>query len=262
MIVEVILYALIGICAGFFGGLLGIGGGLVTVPALVGIFQWQHISPDHLVQTAIGTSLGAMVFTSATSAWSHIKEQGVLWRLFTQLAPGIILGSLLGALIADYLPSHELKIIFGACVSLIGCYFLVFHPPQHAYIGTPISPLIFVPVGLGIGTLSTILGIGGGLVTVPILVAFGTPLRNSIATSAATGFLIALIGASAFFYLGMKHQGLTASTGYLYLPAFFVIGIVSVLTAPIGAKLTYILPTETLKRIFGLVLICVGIWML
>lgn len=106
------------------------------------------------------------------------------------------------------------------------------------------------------------MGIGGGLITVPILTALNIPIRNAISISAVTGTLIALIGAVSFLCLGLNEKTFPDSIGYLYIPAFICIGLSSSLAAPLGAKLTYILPTGLLKQVFGGVLITVGLLMI
>lgn len=260
--ISVLIYVLIGIFAGFLGGLLGIGGGLVTVPSLLATFHWLGYPDTYAMQVAIGTSLGSMVITSASSAWAHQAQKGVNWHLFVSLSPGIVLGAIAGALTADMLPSNDLQIIFGVSICLIGCYFLIqekFMEPEaktyHPHF------LIFNALGFVIGAISSIMGIGGGIITVPILAALGTPLRNAISTSAATGFLIACIGALSFLYLGLGHKAFSGTIGYLYVPAFIFISITSALAAPYGARLVYILPVSTLRKVFAFVMIIVGISM-
>lgn len=253
------VYVLIGACAGFMGGLLGIGGGLVTVPFLYLTFSILGFSP-HLMQMAVGTSLGAMIFTSAASAWSHFRQKGVQWHYLTYLLPGIILGSIVGAFIADLLPSQKLKVLFGIFVLLIGIYFLVSKSEEWEI---PLKPEVFILnlCGIAIGAISTLLGIGGGVMTVPLLVSFRIPIKFSISTSAVIGFFIALFGALSFLFLGKEKEDINGSFGYLYAPALFIVGLTSTLTASFGAKLTYILHHDTLRRVFGVYLIVTGIVM-
>lgn len=257
------IYVTIGLFAGFFSGLLGIGGGIVSVPALFLTFTYLGFPKEYVMQMAIGTSLGAMVITAASSAWSHHMQKGIFRKYLISLAPGIIFGAILGAVIADYLSSKALSLIFGICLSAIGVYFLFPHVEENENDGSH-SPsfLLLSLIGIAIGTLSTILGIGGGIMTVPILTHFfHIPLRNAISTSAATGFLIALAGAVSFLSLGLNHEGIEGNMGYLNLPAFLCIGIISSFTAPYGAHLAYTLPIMTLRRVFGIMMIVVGLWM-
>lgn len=262
MLFTLLIYALIGLCAGFLSGLLGIGGGLVVVPTLLLTFHLLGFPEAHAMQIAVGTSLGAMIFTAASSAWAHYRQKGVWWHYFRLLAPGVVVGAITGALLADYLTSQKLILIFGISVIAIGGYFLL--PLKQREDNKPYFPhfLMQNAIGIFIGGLSSILGIGGGIITVPVLTAMHIPLRNAISTSAVVGFLIAVVGALSFLLLGMKHQLMAGSVGYLYLPAFFGIAITSTLAAPYGAKCTYIWPTDLLRHIFGAGLIIAGILMI
>lgn len=253
-------YLIIGILAGLLGGLLGIGGGLVSVPALLALFQYLEFPSNYMMQVAIGTSLGSMVFTAASSAYAHFLKKGINWKAFYLLSPGIFLGSIVGALVADYIPSKKLELIFGICECCIGIYFLLpYNRKEENGEIQFMNPIFLSIIGLGIGSISTILGIGGGIITVPILTAFGMSIRSSISTSAMTGFQIALIGAISFLYFGLSAKTWQGSIGYLYIPAFISIGIISSLAAPFGAKLAYSLPTKILRPFFGIVLIVVGV---
>jgi uncharacterized protein len=254
-----LIYLLIGIFAGFFAGLLGIGGGLITVPALLLIFHRLGFPAETIMQTAIGTSLAAMVFTSASSAWAHYLKKGVYWHIFIPLIPGIFIGSILGAFIVSILPSKSVALIVGISECLIGFYFFL---PKTTY-GKEwdFRGWMFALVGVIIGIISTVLGIGGGVITVPILTVLKVPIRNAISTSAVTGFLIAIVGAISFLLLGFQHANKAETIGYLYIPAFLIIGVSSTLIAPIGARYAYIFPTEILKKVFGLLLIGIGFWM-
>ena len=258
---PIIFYAITGILAGFLGGLLGIGGGLIAVPSLALIFHYLGFSEDYSMQTAVGTSLGAMVFTTASSAWAHFKHKGILWNLFISMAPGLLIGAFLGALIADNLPSKQLKILFGYFVCLVGAYFL-FLDKARRFHGDNSNPIVIFLWSTLIGTISSVLGIGGGIFTVPLLTYFHTPFRNAVSTSAATSFLIALIGALSFLFIGLTKSTLNSHGGYLYMPALISIGLASSLAAPYGAKLVHTLPTKILKKVFGVFLIAIGILMI
>lgn len=118
--IEIAAYLLIGSLAGFLGGLLGVGGGAIVVPCLVYIFSHSSSPHQNAMQLAIGTSLAAMIFTSGSSALAHYKKNGLTIHLVKFLAPGVIIGSMLGALIAGMIPSQDLKLIFGIIVSLLG----------------------------------------------------------------------------------------------------------------------------------------------
>lgn len=261
MLTILIVFILIGIVAGLLAGLLGIGGGLISVPAMHFAFFYLGFPQEKSMLLAIGTSLGAMVFTASASAYSHYLKNGIIWDLFKAVLPGVIGGAVLGAFIADSLPGRTLEIIFGASICLIGFSFLL---PRNKFVPQQkirVFPGLYFIAGLAIGTISTILGIGGGILTVPYLTFIRIPLKNAISTSAALGFPIAFIGAISFLYLGLDEKIVEGSIGYLYLPGFFILAISSSLCAPLGAKMAYALPIEILGRVFGLVLIAVGLSM-
>ena len=258
---PLIIYVLVGAVAGFLGGLLGIGGGLVTVPALLVTFTLLGFPEASSMRVAIGTSLGAMVFTSCVSAISHLLRNGIYWPLFRTLTPGIVVGAVLNALLAKRLSGNELKLLFGFFECVCGLYFCFFRQKKRVQEFKIPNFLILFVIGLGVGALSTLLGIGGGLVTLPILLSFGTPMKNAIATSAAMGFFTAIVGTVSFLLIGLHEKTFEGAIGYLYVPAFITIGIASMLAVPLGVKLTYRLPTSLLKRIFGVILILAGISM-
>lgn len=255
-------FVLIGIFSGLLAGLLGIGGGIIVVPSLFLLFHYLDLPNPHMMQIAVGTSLAAMTFTSFSSALFHHLSKRVIWDYFYLLAPGIILGAIVGALVADWVTSKTLGVIFGICLILVGAYTTI--PDKPLFFDgketppVPSSTLLFF--GFVIGLVSSLLGIGGGIITVPFLVYFHTPLKKAISTSAATGFLIALFGAISFLFFGMKEEVCPNCVGFIYPSAFIIIGITSSLTAPIGVKLVQILPTKVLKFIFGIALMATGLW--
>lgn len=255
------IYVMTGLLAGILSGLLGIGGGIIVVPSLFLTFYYLGFSVEYAMQVSIGTSLGAMVLTSFSSAVSHYLKRGIVWAYFYSLTPGILIGSILGARAADILPSRILGIFFGMCLVLIGFYFLFFKKIEQEDKAPKNSrPFLLSLLGIGIGTLSALLGIGGGIITVPLLSYYKVPLRKAISTSAAVGFIIALFGALSFLAFGMGKDPCKECLGYLYLPAFITIGLSAALTAPFGARIAYILPTLFIQHIFGFVLISAGFW--
>lgn len=258
---ALIFYVLIGALAGFLGGLLGIGGGLVAVPSLALTFWMLNFPSATVMHLAVGTSLGAMVFTAAASAYAHYLKNGIQWHYFRALSPGIIVGAIVSALIAGNLSNRALELFFGVSACLIGLYYCFSPPrPEEGHMKAPHFAGL-VAIGVVIGAISTILGIGGGIVTVPILMEFRMPMKNAIATSAATGFLIAITGAFSFLLIGIHETVVEGSVGYLYLPAFFLIGMAALLTAPMGARFAYTLPTSMLRSIFGVCLLTTGLAM-
>ena len=254
-------YVTLGVFIGLLAGLLGVGGGLVIVPALVFLFQQQGMDPAIIVHLAIGTSLATIIATSWSSVRAHHRRGAVLWLVVQQFTPGIILGTGMGAALVHELPAGMLKILFGLFELAVAVKmgFGIRPSPKRTLPG----PIAMNGMGQVIGFVSAIVGIGGGTITVPFLVWCNVALRNAVATSAACGVPIAIFGTISFLITGWSTMGLPShSTGYLYWPAVAGISAASVFTAPLGAKLAHTLPTQSLEKIFAGFLFFLGIRML
>lgn len=258
---TLVIFLLLGAAAGLVAGLLGVGGGLVIVPVLVSVFNGGMIHPDLVMHVAIGTSLASIVLTSMSSVYTHHRHAAVLWPVMVWLAPGIVLGALLGSYIADSTSSHLLTIIFGCFELLVAWQLLSGFKPTPGRI-VP-APTILMMVGSVIGVLSAMLGIGGGTMTVPFLVWCNTSMQKAVATSAAAGMPIAIAGSAGYIVMGYGDARLPEwSSGYVYWPALLGIAVASLLFAPLGAQLAHRLPTQRLRAIFAFILAVLGVWML
>lgn len=256
-----ISFLTLGIASGILAGLLGVGGGLVVVPALAVLFTLEGFDASIIMHMAIGTSLATIVSTAISSIYAHQRYENIQWKIVWLLSPGLIMGALLGTLLAKQMDSSLLKIIFASFVILVAI--------QMAFKLLPASKKLFPAkailhmAGIVIGSLSSLVGIGGGSLSVPFLVWCNVSMKKAIATSAACGLPIALAGAVGFVLTGWQAPLLPSySSGYLYWPAALAISITSVLFAPLGAKLTQHFPVLLLKRLFALFLLLVGIKML
>ena len=258
---TILLYLIVGVFAGIMAGMFGVGGGLIIVPALSLSFLAAGMSPTNYVHIAIGTSLATIVVTSISSIYAHHRRGAVMWEIFRQLAPGIIGGGLLGAVIADFMPTKALRIAFG--VFEVGVAIQIgLNVTSAPHRTLPKQPMATVVGGI-IGTASSVVGIGGGTLTVPFLVWCNVALRQAVATSSACGLPISLAGATGFVITGWNDPNLPShSFGYLYWPAFLGIAFSSVLFAPLGAKLAHTLPVGILRRVFAIFLAVLGIRML
>lgn len=254
------IYLLVGVFAGLIAGLFGVGGGLIIVPVLVYVFTQMQFDTAIMVHMAVGTSLATMLLTSVASVRAHHRHRGVRWPVFWQLAPGIVLGALLGALLADAMPTVVLRRFFAIFEWLVAAQLLLGARPRATR--TLPGPAGMFGAGGIIGTVSAIVGIGGGSMTVPFLVWCNVAVREAVAISSACGLPIAVAGTAGFIVTGWDHASLPAqSLGYVYLPAFLGIVAASVLFAPLGAWLAHRLPGETLKRVFGVFLLLLGVYM-
>jgi len=257
----IIFYALAGIFAGLIGGMIGLSGGVIIVPVLHFLFIQQGFPLEILMQLAVTTSLATIIVTSSAATYVHHKKGAILWPAVNRLVPGLLIGACLGALLADYFSSFVLRTIFGVFEILVGIQiWLDFKPKAHSALpGTP----GLVGSGVGIGLLSTLMGIGGGTLTVPFLLWCNVNMRNAVAVSSACGFPIAVAATIALVIAGSDEQAVPAhSLGYLYWPAALIISAMTIFSAPLGARLAHYLPIDTLKRVFAIVLVIVGIRML
>jgi uncharacterized membrane protein YfcA len=254
-------YAVLGLAVGFVAGLLGVGGGLIIVPVLITLLQVQGLAAGMEPQVALGTSLASILFTSLSSVRAHHRHGAVEWPLLRRITPGIVAGTLAGALLAAQLPGQVLKLFFVAFLFYAATQmWLDFKPRPHRSLpgkaGTTVA-------GGVIGAVSSWVGIGGGTLSVPFMLWHNIPLHRAIGTSAAIGFPIALAGALGYAVGGSRSEGLPdASLGYLYLPALAGIVLGSVLTAPLGARTAHRLPVRPLKRIFAVLLYVLAVRML
>lgn len=258
---TLLAYLGLGAFAGLMAGLLGVGGGLIIVPVLAWIFRDQHINEAIIMHLAIGTSLATIVVTSLSSVRAHHRLGAVQWPVFWRLAPGIIIGTWLGAAIASFLSSFALQKIFAVFVLVMAAQIgFGAKPAPHRDLPGNIGMLA---VGGVIGVISAIIGIGGGSLTVPFLTWCNATMRQAVATSAACGLPIAVAGSIGYIVTGLKTPDLPDwSFGYIYGPAFVGVAVVSMLVAPLGAKLAHTLPTAVLKKVFAGFLTLVGLKML
>jgi uncharacterized membrane protein YfcA len=258
---TLLLYLALGAFAGLMAGLLGVGGGLIIVPVLAGIFQHQQMSAAVIMHLAIGTSLATIVVTSVSSVRAHHQRGAVLWPVVWRLTPGIVIGAWLGAVVADALPSAVLSKIFAVFVLVVAAQ-MAFGAKPAPHRELPGAPGMLATGGV-IGAVSAVVGIGGGSLTVPFLTWCNTPMRQAVATSAACGLPIALAGAIGFIVTGLNAAELPAwSLGYVYGPALVGVAFASMLSAPLGAKLAHTLPAEVLKKVFAVFLTLIGVRML
>lgn len=254
---TLLLYMVLGAAAGTLAGLFGIGGGLVIVPVLVLTFEAQGIAPEVLTHLAVGTSLATIVVTSLSSIKAHHAKGAIRWDWFSPIAIGIVLGSVLGVKTAGMLSGPVLQKVIGVFAITIAIQMGLGLKPKASRT-IPGKPGLIGAGGV-IGWASAIFGIGGGSLTVPFLTWCNTKMQTAVATSAAVGLPIAVVGALVNIQEGWAHPMLPEwATGYVYWPAFIGIVCMSVIFAKFGAKLAHSLPSTTLKRIFAVLLLFVG----
>ena len=261
MIISVFsVCVMLGCLAGFLAGLLGIGGGLVIVPALAFFLPLFGFDTELVMPVAIATSLSSIIFTTFSSSLAHHRNKNIPWQVSRQLMVMVAIGAMLGAYIADSLSSDVLTYIFAGAVLLLASYMLLSIKVEKE---KPLpKPLAIKLIGLSTGTISSIMGIGGGAILVPTLTYFSLPIRQSIGTASVCGLVVAIFGAIGFVLTGLDLKAMPEwSLGYVYLPALLGIILTSSLFAPLGVKWASKLPVNTLKKVFAGFLILVAIKM-
>lgn len=254
-------YPLLGAVVGFFAGLLGVGGGGIMVPVLTTLFVAQDFPRDSVVHIALGTSMAAIVLTSFSSLRAHHKHGAVRWDVVRAITPGILLGTFGATFIASRVDSEPLAIFFACFMAYVALQMLANIKPKPSR-ELP-GPLGMSGVGVGIGGVSALVAIGGGSLSVPFMTWCNVKVHDAIGTSSAIGLPIALAGTVGYLVNGWGAPGMpTYSLGFIYLPALVLISLVSMYTAPLGARLAHRLPVATLKKIFAGVLIVLSLKML
>ena len=246
-----------GLLSGFLAGLLGVGGGIVIVPILAYALEASGIHTAMPMHVAVASSLAIIVPTSLISARTHLALGNIDQQVIRLLGPPIFIGAASGAFIAAYLDNQALKFIFGSLAVLIGISFLL-----RAVIlrqGLP-SFLPRSAIGVVIGTISSLVGIGGGSLSVPVLASCGWELRRAVGTSALLGLFIAIPGMISFMIAG-QGAGLSLSfaIGYVWAPAVIIIAAAAFLSAPYGAWMSGRINKDALRRVFAVFLIVVGV---
>jgi uncharacterized membrane protein YfcA len=257
----IVVFVLLGCLVGFLAGLLGIGGGMTMVPLLTIIFTRQGFPAEHVVHMAVATSTATIIFTSISSAREHHKHGAVLWSVVAGLAPGIIVGSLVGPQIVGGMSTAALAGFFGVFVAFSATQMLLDRKPKPTR-ELPGKVGLF-GVGSGIGLISSMVGAGGGFLSVPFMSWCNVKIHNAVATSAALGLPIAVAGTVGFIIAGLRQTGMPPHTiGYIFWPALLAIVAASVVVAPIGARTAHRWPVKKLKRAFACLLYVLAAYML
>jgi uncharacterized membrane protein YfcA len=256
-----IVYLLMGLVVGFFAGMLGLGGGVVLVPLLVFLFSAQHFPEDRVLQLALGTSLTSIIFTSITGLRAHHKRGAVRWDILRDAAPGLVLGTLLGTLVAEKLPTRYLAIIFVLFVSYSAVRLFIDAKPNPSRT-LPNRPGMWAASG-AIGLISSLSGAGGGIVTIPLMIMCNVPIRSAIGTSSALLLPIAGAGAVGYIWTGLDENHMPPlSLGYVYVPALVGIVVGTLITVPWGARAAHNMPVSRLKKIFAMIVFVLAVKML
>ncbi len=251
----------IGAFAGVLAGLLGVGGGIVLVPAFFYAFQTLGYDGSQLMQMCLATSLATIIVTSVRSVLSHNKKGAVDWDILKTWAPGIVIGAIVGMLVVAQLRSTTLQAIFGILALIVGLYMGFGRSEWRLGQAMPTGVTRAVQSPL-VGFMSVLMGIGGGSFGVPLMSLYNTPIHRAVATAAGFGVLIAVPAVIGFLFVPMTSGAPPLTVGTVNLVAFAIIIAMTLITAPWGVKLAHSMDPKPLKRVFAVFLILVALNML
>ncbi len=252
----------IGAFAGVLAGLLGVGGGIILVPAFFFAFKTLGYGGPQLMQVCLATSLATIIVTSVRSVLSHHRKGAVNWDILRTWAPGIAIGAVLGVVVAAGLRSGTLQGIFGILALCVGLYmtFGRAHWRLGEVMPGALARSIMSPV---VGFLSVLMGIGGGSFGVPLMSLHSVPIHRAVATAAGFGAAIAVPSVIGFLMLDIAPEGRPPFTvGAVNGPAFLIVIAMTLLTAPLGVRLAHAMDAKPLKRVFGIFLTLIALNML
>ncbi|WP_323784693.1 sulfite exporter TauE/SafE family protein [Thalassovita sp.] len=262
LLMMLVMLMAIGGFAGVLAGLLGVGGGIILVPAFFYAFQTLGYDGPQLMQMCLATSLATIIVTSVRSVLSHNRKGAVDWEILKGWAPGIAIGAVVGMLTAASLRSGTLQGIFGVLALVIGGYMGLGRSDWRLGQSMPkgIGRAVTSPL---VGFLSVLMGIGGGSFGVPLMSLFNTPIHRAVATAAGFGVIIAVPSVIGFLMLPIDPaQRPPLTVGAVNFPAFVVVIAMTLITAPIGVRLAHSMDPKPLKRVFAIFLTLVALNML
>lgn len=247
--IDLIFFLIIGSVAGLLSGMLGIGGGIIMVPGMMEWINHHDFETSHAMQISIGTALSGITIMSLISGLSHSKLGKIRWDLVANLAPGTVSGAFIGVQIADRVPSIILKYVFAAILLLVGFQIIFFGSPSTQ--AKPIlKPWALLILGFGIGIFSGLVGLGGGLMIVPLLMLNGIPLVQCASTAIWCTLPTVSVATLTAMWAGLNESDLLPHCiGYVYWPATLIMCGCALVTAPLGVKLAHSLPKHVIKSV-------------
>jgi len=259
----IMLLLAIGCVGGFLSGLLGVGGGIIFVPALFFSLSSLGFSEDHAMHIAIGSSLAVVMATGSTSAFSHYKRGGVDMAILRGWGPAIVIGVILGAMLASSVKSVVLKEIFAGMTMLIAVYMAFSKDKAEPKPMRFLTEKVQKGIAAFVGVISAMLGVGGAILTVPLMTCIGLPMPRAVGTGAALGVAVAVPGVISYMVSGMLVSDTLPpwSIGYVNLLTVAMIIPSSMLLAPVGVRLSHNMPRAMLRRVFAVVLVIVSVRM-
>lgn len=257
----ILLYGVTGAVVGFMAGLLGVGGGGILVPLLVMLFTHQGIGTEQVIHLALGTALTSMIITSTASTRAHAARGAVAWKVVGGMAPGILVGAYVITQFAAHVDARYIALFFALFMALVAAQMFLNWKPRPSQ--KPITIPGLMIAGFGIGSVSALAAVGGGFLTVVYLTYKNIDIRKAIGSTAAIGLPISIAGAVGYMVSGWSRTAdIPGTVGYLYVPAFVMVSLMSSLVAPIGVRYSHGLPEARLKKILALVSLALSIRML
>lgn len=255
LIVNILPLLLAGCVAGFLAGLLGIGGGIVTIPVLFVVFEQFQVPMEWRMHAAIATSLTIIVATNLSSVWAHHKKGGVDWSLVRAWWLVIAIGAIAGSFFAKQLKTVELVYFFATLAGFLAIKMLL--PLEKWKLGTSLPQGVFRYSNPAlIGFFSSVMGIGGGSFSVPYMTLYNVPIHRAVGTASLIGLVISISGGLGYLFGGLNITQMPDNmVGFIHLPAAAGIAVTAVLMAPVGAKVAHKLPKTALSVVFGCFLI-------
>ena len=252
------LMFLTAIPVGFFAGLFGIGGGLISVPFLYYLFSSFGVDPSYIMHLAVGTSFSIIIPTSIVSVMTHHKFKAVDFNVVKTYGGFVVVGVIFGTIFAANLNTKPL-VLFFSIVLFILAFYLLFLKEKEKNIKLKMKTSSKIFFGFLSGFISAPMGIGGAVMNVPILKFFGYSINNAIGSAAAIGFLIALFGAMGFLITGSYlNVNLPLSIGFLNIPAFLIFIPITTFMARIGARAVHKINKQRISKYFGVFLLVIG----
>lgn len=256
-------YACLGALVGFMSGLLGIGGGIIMVPCLTLLLPYQGVPWDMVFPMVVATSLAVIGVTSSISLFFYLRSGHEVWSIYSQLCLGVIVGVLFGVLMGYTLPPTMLKFCFAVFLAVIAIALLWEYQPKperHLPNRLGLSSIFFL-----VGLKSGLFGVGGGMITTPYLLHCNIPIRRAFAVACSVSSTIAMVGVSLFMFRSLAFESTVVpfGVGYVFLPAFLGMAMISPFTARVGVHYAHHFSSKTLKRILAVFLIisATDIWL-
>ncbi|WP_353433072.1 sulfite exporter TauE/SafE family protein [Polynucleobacter sp. MWH-UH23A] len=258
---DILMLMLCGSISGFLAGLLGIGGGMILVPFMILVFNHLGFNQEVIVHMAIATGMATILFTTSSAIWAHHKHGSIDWKLVASLSPGMIFGGLIGGSeLFEALKTSWLSLFFAIFIVYTSIQMLLNKKPSA---GRDLPGFIgLFSFGTFAGALASLVGAGGAFITVPFMLWCNVKPHTAMATSSGLGFPIAMAATIGYMYGSWGNPNLpSGSLGFVYLPAVACIVVVSIFTAPFGAKMARKLNVAQLKRVFGILLFFLAAFM-